>query len=234
MELTRVLQSQGFGSRKECQRLVHDGRVTVRGAPCDDPRVDFDVADLEFTVDDEAWRYRERVVIALHKPLGFEVSHRPAHHASVFELLPQPLVARGVEAVGRLDEDTTGLLLLTDDGALLHALTSPKRHVPKAYIAETTADLDDAQVARCLEGVMLKNDPAPARALAAERLGPRRLALTIDEGRYHQVRRMVAAVGNSVAALTRVSVGGLELGASLAPKQWRYVEEAELAERLIR
>jgi 16S rRNA pseudouridine516 synthase len=156
-------------------------------------------------------------------------------------LLPGPLRQRGgsgrttgVQAVGRLDVDTTGALLLTDDGALLHRLTSPKHHVPKIYEVTAKHPVDDDQIRRLLVGVVLRDeeraapqDPAPVRALAAERTGPATLRLTLGEGKYHQVKRMLAAVGNRCEALHRSAIGALVLPDDLAPGQWRWLGEAE-------
>ena len=133
-----------------------------------------------------------------------------------------------MQPVGRLDEDTTGLLLLTDDGALIHRLTSPKHHVPKVYDVTAKHPVDDAQLDALRAGVVLDDDPQPVRALAAERTGERTLALTLDEGRYHQVKRMLAAVGNRVEALHRSAFGGLDL-AGVAPGAWRWVERRRAA-----
>jgi 16S rRNA pseudouridine516 synthase len=119
----------------------------------------------------------------LHKPAGYECSQKPRHHPSVMSLLAAPLRARGVQPIGRLDEDTTGLLLLTDDGALIHRLTSPKHHVPKVYEVGCKHPVDDGQLARLRAGVVLDDDPAPVRAAAAERTGENSLALTLTEGR---------------------------------------------------
>jgi 16S rRNA pseudouridine516 synthase len=145
-------------------------------------------------------------------------------------LLPVPLRTRakgGVQAVGRLDVDTTGALLLTDDGPLLHRLTSPKHHVPKVYEVTAKHPLDDAQLARLHEGVVLDDDPAPVRAAAVERTGETTLRLTLTEGKYHQVTRMIAAAGHRCVALHRSAIGGLALDASLAPGQWRWLGPAE-------
>jgi 16S rRNA pseudouridine516 synthase len=143
-------------------------------------------------------------------------------------LLPTPLRKRGVQPVGRLDEDTTGALLLTDDGALIHRLTSPKRHVPKVYDVTLKHRLDEHLLQRLRAGVVLDDDPRPVRAAACAAAGDRALRMTLTEGRYHQVKRMVAAAGNRVEALHRSAFGALTLG-DLAPGQWRWVDAAELA-----
>ena len=128
-----------------------------------------------------------------------------------------------MQPVGRLDQDTTGLLLLTDDGALIHRLTSPKHHVPKVYEVQCDRAVDDTQVQRLLSGVVLDDDPEPVRAEGCERTGERSLQLTLVQGKYHQVKRMVAAVGNRVEALHRSRMGDLELPAELVPGQWRWL-----------
>ena len=151
--------------------------------------------------------YYYRALVLLHKPAGTECSQKPRHHPSVLTLLPAPLRTRGVQPVGRLDEDTTGLLLLTDDGALIHRLTSPKHHVPKVYEVGTKHPVDAGQVERLRGGVVLDDDPAPVRAAACEATGERSLRLVLTEGKYHQVKRMVAAVGNRVETLHRSAFG---------------------------
>lgn len=228
MQLERLLQSQGFGSRKQCRSLIETGRVAIAGQVADNPRQDVDTDDLVFSVDGEDWRYRQQVVIMLHKPPGFECSRSPQHHASVLSLLPIPLRERGVQPVGRLDQDTTGLLLLTDDGPLNHALTHPRRHVPKTYRVTTARPITETQCAELLAGVMLHGEPLPLAALVAQAVAECELRLTISQGIYHQVKRMLAAVGNHVLALHRESMGGMDLG-GLPVGQWRYLDGSDLA-----
>ncbi len=228
--LDRLLQSQGFGTRRQCRALVAAGHVCVGGETVLDAQRPFDTAALQFTVRGEAWTYRERVYVALNKPPGHECSRRPSHHPSVLELLPQPLRERGVQPVGRLDHDTTGLLLLSDDGGFVHAQSSPRRKVPKRYLA-TTHDAVDAQlVARLLAGVCLRDEPQPLAALACEAVGTHRIMIAVDQGKYHQVKRMLAAAGHHCVALQRVAIGGLCLR-SLALEQgaWCYLGESERA-----
>lgn len=228
MRIAQVLFSQGFGTRRECAALIAAGRVEVAGCVVDDPGAEVDTANLVFAVDGQRWPYLERALVLLHKPAGVECSQKPRHHPSVLALLPAPLRRRGVQPVGRLDEDTTGALLLTDDGALIHRLTSPKRHVAKVYEVTLKHPLDAALVQRLVDGVVLADDPQPVRAAACEATGERTLRLTLTEGRYHQVKRMVAAAGNRVEALHRSAFGGLALG-DLASGQWRWVDPAELS-----
>ncbi|MFZ4481846.1 MAG: pseudouridine synthase, partial [Rhodoferax sp.] len=136
---------------------------------------------------------------------------------------------QGVQAVGRLDQDTTGLLLLTDDGKFIHRMSSPRHHVPKVYEVTVKHPLDDQQVNKLLAGVVLDDDPRPVKAAAAQALASHHLRLTLTEGKYHQVKRMVAAVGNRVEALHRSQIGGLRLPDELAPGCWRWLGAADLA-----
>ncbi len=131
--------------------------------------------------------------------------------------------------MGRLDQDTTGLLLLSDDGAFIHLMNSPRRHVPKVYEVTTKHPLDERQLERLRAGVVLDDDPRPVRAAAAEPVSEHHLRLTLTEGKYHQVKRMVAAVGNRVDALHRSRIGALDLPGDLAPGQWRGLDEGDLA-----
>jgi len=223
MRIAQILFSQGFGSRRDCAGLLQQGRVSVGGQRIDDPDEEFEPAGLVFVVQGQPWPYHARALLMLHKPAGYECSRKPRHHPSVLSLLPAPLRARGVQPVGRLDEDTTGLLLLTDDGALIHRLTSPKHHVPKVYEIGTRHAVDEAQVARLLAGVVLDDSPAPVRAAACEATGETSLRLTLTEGKYHQVKRMLAAVGNRVETLHRSRIGSLALPAGLAPGAWAWL-----------
>ena len=225
MRLAQVLFSQGFGTRRECAALIAAGRVEIGGQVVNDADHEVDPAGLVFAVDGRRWPYAEHALVLLHKPAGYECSQKPRHHPSVLALLPAPLRTRGVQPVGRLDEDTTGALLLTDDGALIHRLTSPKRHVAKVYDVTLKHPLDERLVQRLRDGVVLDDDPRPVRAAACEATGERTLRLTLTEGKYHQVKRMVAAAGNRVEALHRSAFGGLALG-DLAPGQWRWVDAA--------
>jgi 16S rRNA pseudouridine516 synthase len=226
MELERLLRSQGFGSRPECRALIAAGRVAVAGAPCDNPYQDVAAEGFSFTVDGVAWDYRPQVYLALNKPAHYECSHKPKHHPSIYALLPPPFLNREVQAVGRLDEDTTGLLLLTDDGQFIHRYTSPKKNIPKVYEVTAKHPVSDEQVAALLAGVQLNEEPAPIAATACERIAERLLRLTVTEGKYHLVKRMIGAAGNRVEALHRVSVGDFVLPAHLAAGEWAWLERA--------
>ncbi|MEO7390703.1 MAG: 16S rRNA pseudouridine(516) synthase [Ramlibacter sp.] len=236
MQLQDVLYSQGFGTRRVCAGLIQQGHVTVAGERVQDAAAEFDEEGLRFVVDAQEWPYEEKAYLMLHKPVGTECSRKPSSYPSIYTLLPAPLRQRpqkgavqGVQAVGRLDQDTTGLLLLTDDGQFIHRMNSPRHHVPKVYEVTAKHPVDERQVTRLLEGVTLEDDPQPVRAAACEAMGERRLSLTLTEGKYHQVKRMIAAVGNRVEALHRSRIGALALPADLAPGQWRWLAPADLA-----
>lgn len=230
MQLERILQKHGFGTRKGCRALVRHERVAVNGEICDNPFVDVPTEGLVLTVDGVDWPYLEQATIILNKPAGYECSRKPQHHLGVLELIPPQLRERGVQPIGRLDEDTTGLLVITDDGQLNHVLSSGKRKVPKVYLATTRHPLDQAQIDQLLAGVLLHDELEPIAAAAAEIAAPNQLRLTLTEGKYHQVKRMLAAVGNRVDALHRVSIGGLSLPDDLKPGEWRWLTPADLAE----
>jgi len=228
MDLESILFRQGFGSRRQCRALIAEGRVRVAGEVCTDAGEDLAPGDLTFEVDGTPWRYRERAYLMLNKPAGYECSREPQHHPSVFALLPAQLATRGVQCVGRLDEDTTGLLLLSDDGQFVHAYTSPKRKVPKTYVATTRHALDDRQIQALTDGVLLHGVKAPIAAAAVRIRGERQLEITVNEGKYHQVKRMIAAAGNRCEALHRDRIGGLALPEALAPGAWQWLEEEAL------
>ncbi|NTV95959.1 MAG: pseudouridine synthase [Thiobacillus sp.] len=228
MQLERILQSQGFGSRKACRGLVRHGRVAVAGATVADPFAEFPPDGLTFQVDGSDWPYREKAYLMLNKPAGHECSRAPKHHPSVLSLLPEPLRNRDVQPVGRLDEDTTGLLLLTDDGQFIHRLISPRHKVAKVYEVTAKHPVDDGQIAALLAGVQLHDEPEPIAAAACEQVSERVIHLTLTEGKYHQVKRMVAAAGNRVEALKRIAVGPLRLPDDLPEGAWRWLDAAEL------
>ena len=223
MRLSQLLFTQGFGARRECEGLVLGGHVVIAGRVENDPFLDVEPEGLVFSVRGEPWPYHAKALVLLHKPAGYECSQKPKHHPSVMSLLPVPLRVRGLQPVGRLDEDTTGLLLMTDDGALIHRLTSPKKHVPKVYEIGTIDVVTETQIDALRRGVVLHDDPLPVRAAECEATDEKSLRMTLLEGKYHQVKRMVAAAGNTVTTLHRSRYGVLALPADLAPGQWRWL-----------
>ena len=242
MQLQDILYSQGFGTRRVCAGLVQHGWVETARLdplapfiPCTEATLDLDIADLRLRVQGVEWPYHAKAYVMLHKPAGTECSQKPSTYPSIYTLLPAPLRQRpcksaiqGVQAVGRLDQDTTGLLLLSDDGQFIHRMSSPKKHVPKFYRVVTKHPVDDQQIERLLAGVVLDDDPKPVRAAACIAVGSDCLDLTLTEGKYHQVKRMLAAVGNRVEALHRSRIGTLELPSDLAPGQWKWLSSADL------
>ena len=243
MQLQEILYSQGFGTRRVCAGLIQQGLVDVYShdspvtpTKCREPATEFTPGDLRFRVQGVDWPYQAKAYLMLHKPAGTECSQKPSTYPSIYTLLPSPLRMRpqkaavqGVQAVGRLDQDTTGLLLLTDDGKFIHRMSSPRHHVPKVYEVTVKHPLDDQQVRKLLEGVVLDDDPLPVRAAACEALDTHQLRLTLTEGKYHQVKRMVAAVSNRVEGLHRSRMGALQLPSDLLPGQWRWLSQADLA-----
>lgn len=226
MKLAQLLFSQGFGTRRECEALALAGEVRIGGQRVDDPSAELPVIEgFEFEVEGRSWPYHAKALVLLHKPVGYECSQKPSAWPSVLTLLPPPLRRRGLQPVGRLDQDTTGALLLTDDGALIHRLTSPKRHVPKVYQASCADPVSAQQLQQLLEGVVLNDDPKPVRAASARTLEDGRLEMVLTEGKYHQVKRMVAATGNRVVALHRSAFGALGLPPDLAPGRWAWIAD---------
>ena len=240
--LPDMLFSQGFGTRRICAGLVQQGWVKLLGdagfevfEQTDQP---IELHDgMPFMVQGELWQYHAKAYVLLHKPAGTECSHKPSAWPSVYSLLPTPLRQRpaktglqGVQAVGRLDQDTTGMLLLSDDGQFIHRMSSPKHHVPKVYELTTEDPLDESVVAKLIQGVVLNDDPKPVKAAACSLSGSHQMQLTLTEGKYHQVKRMLAATGHKVIQLHRSRIGNLSLSSDLLPGQWRWLTADELAE----
>ncbi|CAB1213258.1 pseudouridine synthase [Acinetobacter bouvetii] len=227
MFLEKMLQSQGFGSRKHCQQLIKNGAVAIQGEVISNVKHKLNLNDLTFTVYGESFDYREKVYIALNKPQGYECSHQATHHFSVFDLFDDVLLNRGLQCVGRLDQDTSGLLLLTDDGQFLQALTHPKKHVAKVYRMHTADPVTVEQIQQLEQGVELRNEAGLFAATDVMQLGDNELQLTIHQGVYHQVKRMLAAVGNRVEQLHRQQIGGLALP-ELEEGQWIYLDPVQI------
>ena len=228
MSLLRTLANLGYGSRREVQALFAAGRVTdAHGAPL--------VADsvsthAEVRIDGQPLDPAQGLVLMLHKPRGVTCSHDDAGPL-VYTLLPPRYRMRKppLSSIGRLDRDTSGLLLLTDDGALLHRIISPRRHVPKTYRVELAEDLRADAAALFASGTLrLRGERTPLLPAALQVADPRHVVLTLREGRYHQARRMFAAVGNHVVALHREGIGALQLG-DLAAGAWRPLAADEIA-----
>ena len=240
MQLQEILYSQGFGTRRVCAGLIQQGHVQVymgsAAQPCADASAEFVQHGLRFRVQGVDWPYAEKAYLMLHKPTATECSQKPSTYPSIYTLLPAPLRQRpqkgavqGVQAVGRLDQDTTGLLLLTDDGKFIHRMSSPRHHVPKVYEVGVKHPVDPRQLQKLRDGVVLDDDPTPVRAAACEQVGEFQLRLTLTEGKYHQVKRMVAASGNRVETLHRCRIGALGLPPDLPAGHWRWLSAQDLA-----
>lgn len=228
MKLSRYLARLGYGSRREVEQLIDAGRVTDdRGSPL--PR-EAGVQHEVVRIDGQRLDPAPGSVVLLHKPLGHVCSTRDAGPL-IYDLLPSRFRARKplMSPVGRLDRDTSGLLLLTDDGALLHRIIAPRSALPKYYEATLARDLggDEAEIFARGDLMLRSEDSALAPADLIVH-GPRAVRLILHEGRYHQARRMFAAVGNHVETLHRSAVGGLELG-ELPAGQWRQLTADEIS-----
>lgn len=228
MDLIKLLRSQGFGSRSTAKYLIENELVSINGELQTDAKKIFkNPFGLLLSVDDETFVTQEHVYLVMNKPANYETSHRPQHHESVFSLLPPRLITRGVQAVGRLDVDTTGLLLFSDDGQFIHQISAGHKRCVKTYLITAKHPIDSTTLARLTEGVMLHDDNEIVRALRCTALDEHRFLMEIDSGKYHQVKRMVAAVGNRVEALHRTGVGQFELPDDLTAGQWRDLSVRE-------
>ena len=228
MKLVKLLANLGYGSRKEVQWMFREGRIT--DADGEVLYADDKVPHEHIRIDEEALDPPTGMVLMMHKPLGATCSRKDIGRV-VYDLLPPRYRVRdpALSTVGRLDRETSGLLLFTDDGALLHRIISPKSRVSKIYEATLANDLrGDEGVLFASGEMMLESETDPLEPVVLEVLEPRRARVTLTEGRYHQVRRMFAAVGNHVETLERISVGALTMD-DLQPGQWRALEEHEIA-----
>jgi 16S rRNA pseudouridine516 synthase len=228
VKLVKTIANLGYGSRKDVARMFREGRVT--DAAGEVLYADDAPAHADVRIDGEPLDPPQGLVLMLHKPVGYTCSTRDPGRI-VYDLLPPRFRLRSplLSTVGRLDRDTSGLLLLTDDGALLHRITAPKAKLAKRYEATLASDLRGDEAALFASGALrLESEDTPLAPAQLEVADPRHATLVLTEGRYHQVRRMFAAVGNHVEALHRSEVGGLALG-DLAPGQWRALDGADLA-----
>src|SRR5688572_10901984 len=228
MKLVKLIANLGYGSRKEVAAMFREGRVT--DADGEVLYADDRVGRADIRIDDAALDPPQGLVLMLNKPVGYTCSTKDPGRI-VYDLLPPRFRLRNplLSTVGRLDRDTSGLLLLTDDGALLHRIVSPKAKLAKVYEATLAQDLRGDEAALFASGtLLLEAEQTPLAPATMEVLSPRQARLTLTEGRYHQVRRMFAAVGNHVEALHRPRIGGLELDA-LPSGQWRILDEADRA-----
>ncbi|MCZ8153006.1 MAG: pseudouridine synthase [Rhodobacteraceae bacterium] len=232
--IDKLLSSMGYGSRAEMARMAKAGGITLDGTDITDVSQRIPLTpDLpaRLSIDGEALDPLAGLVILLNKPLGMTCSHKE-DGPLVHDLLPRRWRARdpAISTVGRLDKQTSGLLLLTDDGDLLHRIISPRRHIRKTYRATLARPLNGTEAATFASGtLMLEGETKPLAPADLTVISATEALLTVTEGRYHQVRRMFAATGNHVEALHRVSLGGLTLPTDLAPGQWTLLDPAGIA-----
>jgi 16S rRNA pseudouridine516 synthase len=234
LRLDRLLANLGYGSRREVLQMARDERIQLDGEILRDieQRVPLTAEfAARLKVDGAAIDPLPGVVLMLNKPAGVTCSHKDKGQV-VYDLLPERWQRRdpAISAAGRLDKDTSGLLLLTDDGAFLHKVISPKRHIAKRYVATLDQPLRGDEAAIFAAGtLMLNGEDKPLLPALLESISPLEVAVTLTEGRYHQVRRMFAAVNNHVTALRRVAIGGLTLPDDLAPGAFRVLDASQCA-----
>jgi len=229
--LDKFLTSQNICTRKEAAKLVRAGVVLINGVPADSPAQKVEPAADKVTVEGREILYRQYIYIMMNKPAGVLSATEDKHTPTVLDLLPPELRRRGLFPAGRLDKDTTGLLLITDDGGLAHKMLAPKSHVYKLYRALLEKPVGQGDIAAFEKGVCWGEVTfAPAKLYTRPDEEPNAAYVEIREGKFHQVKRMFQAVGNQVLELERLRIGGLYLDADLPLGGCRLLEEAEVAE----
>ncbi len=225
--LDKIISATGKKSRREVKILVKQGRILVDGVPASTPEMKVDPAISEILLDGEDIGYRRFTYLMLHKPAGVLSAVEDKRQKTVLDLLPEELQKRGLSPVGRLDKDTEGLLLLTNDGDLTHHLLSPRHHVDKVYYARVDGVLNEADCAAFAAGMTL-GDGLECMPAGLEILSPGEALVTLQEGKFHQVKRMLAARGKPVTYLKRLSMGPLQLDEALQPGEFRHLTEEEV------
>ena len=227
MRLDRFISQATGLTRSQAQRAIRGGDVSVNGAVERKPATSLDAAD-RIALDGAVLEISGPRFFMLNKPAGVVSARQDALHPCALDLLREPR-REELHLVGRLDRDTTGLLLVTDDGAWSHRLTSPRRNCPKSYRVDLAEPLDESAIAALRQGVQLRGEVEPCRPALLELLTPTQCRLTITEGRYHQVKRMMASVGNRVTGLHREQMGAIVLDPALAPGEYKRLSPAEIA-----
>ncbi|MCY7778706.1 pseudouridine synthase [Bacillus haynesii] len=232
MRLDKLLSNSGYGSRKEVKKMLKNGAVRVNDQLVKDAKEHIDPESDDITVYGESVIYQEFIYLMMNKPQGVLSATEDSRQETVVDLLDPELLRFEPFPVGRLDKDTEGLLLLTNDGQLAHQLLSPKKHVPKTYEVHVNKPIDQAALDQLEKGVDIGEGyvtkPAEASLLESEN-GVERLLLTITEGKFHQVKRMLKAVGHDVIYLKRLKMGDVDLDEELLPGEYRELSEHELA-----
>lgn len=214
-------------SRKECSAAVKHGRISVNGKTASDSAVHIDPQRDKITLDGEDVQYMQYVYVMLNKPTGYVSSTDEPNEHTVLELLSDNIVKMGVFPCGRLDKDTTGLMILTSDGDSCHRALAPKSHVCKKYYFECADCLTGGDISKMINGITLA-DGYTTLPCEIEQLSEKSGVITLREGKYHQIKRMFGAVGNKITALKRVSFGDIQLDEGLLSGQWRYLTEEEI------
>lgn len=228
--LDKILASTGRWSRREVKELVRAGRVTVNGTAARSPEEKYRREDLTLLVDGQSVLCERYTYLMLHKPAGLVSATEDPRQATVLDLLPEHLRKIGLFPAGRLDRDTEGLLLLTNDGALAHDLLSPRKHVDKTYFVRVEGRLDQSDAEAFQSGMTLGDGLVCLPAGLALLEAPDEALVTLREGKYHQIKRMLAARGKPVRYLKRLAMGPLALDQTLEKGQWRPLEEEELTQ----
>lgn len=224
--LDKLIAACGAASRREVKTLVRQGRVKVNGIVAASAEMKVDETSAVITVDGAALQYEKFVYVLLHKPAGVLSATEDSRQQTVLDLLPPEYRKRGLAPVGRLDKDTEGLLLLTDDGELTHRLLSPKYHVDKVYYARVEGTPDEGDRAAFAAGIALSDFTCMPAELTL--LGAGECQVTVREGKFHQVKRMLASRGKPVTYLKRIAMGPLHLDEGLACGAWRLLEKEEV------
>jgi len=226
MRLDKLLAAAGLGSRTDVKKIIKRGRISVNGEIADRPEQGIDENNDAVCFDGEKISFKANHYFMLYKPAGVVSSTREGASVTVIDLLAEENV-KNLSPVGRLDKDTTGLLILTDDGALIHNLLSPKKHVEKEYVVTLRDEISDEDLHRLENGLDIGDDK-PTLPAKAVRTGEKKIHLILHEGRFHQVKRMLKAVGNEVTALKRIRMSGLVLDENLKPGEYRELTQEEI------
>ena len=227
MRLDKFISSQGNLSRTDVKKLIKQGAVTVDGTVAARPEMQIEPEKVQVCVDGQVLSYKEHIYIMLNKPEGVVSATEDAEHKTVIDLVPDDLKRDGLFPAGRLDGDTTGFVLITDDGDFAHRILSPKNHIQKTYIAVLADPITADNISELEEGILLRDGTRCLPAIVNE-IGPREVEIKICEGKYHQIKRMFAAGGNKVLELKRIAMGGLLLDENLSPGECREITKDEL------
>lgn len=229
MKAEDLLFKAGWGSRRQCRTQIYAKALEVEGRLICEPNHELEEVPNSYVLSGNTYPFREHWFVMLNKPCGYECSHKPSRYPSVFTLFPDWMVRQGLQSAGRLDVDTSGLLLLSNCGSFVHHVESPRKALGKRYVIRSEKPLDDSMRETLLQGVELKGERGVCRALQVNCYpDPHVFSMEIDRGVYHQVRRMLVAVGNAVLTLHREAVAELELPGNLALGTWRELSPQEL------